>query len=471
MGRDKPMSREKHAIESHLLIRLALIAVCIFARASSGGDASIVEPNYTVSEVGTIHRIPVSSYGKYTNAEVFIDAFDRVIALCAFEWWNQGNWEGKNLLLTRVGGTWAEKQVPAKNGVMDNGHLLLYSIGRPEKNKVAETVTVFRFDSEAQTLSQVQETVTDSGKKAFAWEAYRHSTQLLALRNGEFFVVGYYREQRLSPIDVLGTFMSAGHWGFVQRVFGVTVQNDRITGYYNIPENPKTGEYVDRLTIVVSGGKVHTVWLKSREYSPLTGKPPESLQYSSFDLSEALWARPIELFRGCKRSNESSLNRFSPPSLAGDGENVYCAWSWTVTDRSNIDRPVRQKESGVYFCIARDGVWSKPTKISDSGIQPKVVVTKNGEVYVFWIVENHGLFYRMKTDAEWSEAVCVVKDDQIRTKETGLPTKSVTSPIAIALDNNSALHALYIRSSRDKPLVETERKPEELVYVKLVHVE
>jgi hypothetical protein len=268
----------------------------------------------------------------------------------------------------------------------------------------------------------------------------------------------------INPVNFISFLTSGGHWGFVERPFGAVVKQDRITGYYNTPEKLETNECSNIIDFVAGGNRVHCVGIRNLEY----GYEPDRVQYSYFDLSKKQWSMPVELFKEYKKTEE--INQFlSPPSLAHYGENVYCTWSWRVFDtpRDSSNWPIRINESGVYFCSGMNEVWGKPVKMADLGIQPKVIVDRNGAVYVFWIEENKGLFCKCKTDGDWSGTRLVVKDVMIRTKETGT-SGPPTQPFGVVVDQNNDLHIVYIRDSSGT-FGKEGFKPEELVYVKLTH--
>ena len=434
--------------------------------------ASETRYSYMPGKPEVLHTL--SGYGRhrrYDSAEVFLEADNHVIVLCSFGFWDGGSRKKKTLLLVYDKERWIKSEISAWHGIINNG---VFQVCRLEDIKDSEAtsrtlvISTHGLTSDMGLSSQPTNLVKMyERKKVFKREKSRQIKRILPLDTPDkFFIMGRYTEHRLNPVDLIGLVMSAGHWGFVQRLFGATIEQDRITGYYNTPEKPKTGEYIDSISSVYDSGRIHSVWLKSREYSPFSSSAPQIVQYASFDLSNNRWAEPTELFQGYKYS-KTKLERFSPPSLACDKENVYCTWSWSIVNRTNFDKPIREEESGVYFCNKGNDKWNKPIKIVDLGLQPRVVVDNGGTVYVFWIERNEGLFYNYKTDHGWSENLLAVEGRAIRVKETGVPAFP-DAPFAVAVDKQNNFHIAYIRARQRKQTIKGyDYTHEELVYLKL----
>ena len=465
-------------MERHFNKVIRIILLCLIANLFNIAWANDVQSYYVASKPLILHTLPAKDhYLDYDSAEIFVDSDNRVIVLSSFAFRNNDNWKTKILLFVFDSQRWVNSKETLSTlqpsgktfsilqywgGMINNGVFQAYRRdGCP---------TIYSLTPDAKLSTQPIKTIKiDTSKKVFKNENYRHLEELLPLEgdSDNFFIVGEYRESRLlNPLNFVSFLTSGGHHGFVERPFGAIVEQDKITGYYNTPEKLETNERSNIIDSVTGGNKVHCVGIRGIEY----GYDPDRVQYSYFDLSKKQWAMPVELFREYKHTEK--INQFlSPPSLAYDGENVYCTWSWHVFDtpRGSSNWPIRVKESGVYFCSGTDNQWSKPIKIADLGVQPKVVVNRDGTVYVFWIERNKGLFCRQKTDGDWSSTRLVIKDVMIRTKETGIPG-SPTQPFGVVVDKNNNLHIIYIRE-RSGIFGEEEFEPEELIYVKLTHAQ
>jgi len=368
--------------------------------------------NFEISKPSVLHTL--SGYGKYDDydsVELFVDAGNHIVALSSFGFSDNDGHAQKVVLFIFSGKTWiSSTQVlpgyPTWRGIVNNGVFHAYVVSSPQsKSSKAQTLSIYSLTSDTKLSSRPIDIIEMCDReKVFEHENYRILTELLPLgsTSNESFILGYYVENRLSPVDLIGRVLSAGHYGFVERPFGAIVKQDRITGYYNTPEKLETNERTEITDSVVEGNKLHCVGIRGIEY----GDESDKVQYSNFDLSKRQWTEPVKLFKGRKHS-ENMLENFSPPSLACNKGKVYCVWSWTIIDRSNIDNPVCLKESGVYFCRGTNEAWDKPVKISDFGVQPKVIIDKSGAVYVFWIEENKGLFYKCKTNSDWSNTYLV----------------------------------------------------------------
>ena len=99
------------------------------------------------------------------------------------------------------------------------------------------------------------------------------------------------------------------------------------------------------------------------------------------------------------------------------------------------------------------------------GVQPQVIVGKDGAVHVFWIQRGKGLFYKTKAGTEWGDTCLAIKDE-IRTKEVGF-LGPPAPPFSITMDNNNNLHIIYISESSGSTIRGEKFMPEELAYVKL----
>jgi hypothetical protein len=451
-----------------------IIPLCFIANLFNIAWANDVQSYYVASKPLILHTLPAKDhYLDYDSAEIFVDSDNRVIVLSSFGFrWN-GGYKEKILLFVFDNKTWVNSEQVLPNlqvwrGIVNNGVFQAY--------KRNSCPTIYSLTPDAKLSSQPAKTIKmDKSEKVFKREDYRVVTELLPLEGdpNKFFIVGYYVEERLNPIDLIRRVMSAGHWGFVHRPFGAIVEQDQITGYYNTPEKLETNERSEIVDSVISYDEIHCVGVKSKDYS----YDPVAIQYLSFDLSDKHWTEPVELFKGHKCSEETR-EFFKGPSIGCNIENIYCAWSRSVSDQApGYKWPIRTEESGIYFCSRTNGVWEKPIKIADfidktgkylipvSG--PQVLVDKNGAVYVFWLEENEGLFSKHKTETGWSEVSLVIKDVTIRTKETGIPGPP-DQPFGIVADKNNNLHIIYIRESCGAGRDFT---PEQLIYVKLTHAQ
>lgn len=454
-----------------------IILLCFIANLFNIAWANDVQSYYVASKPLILHTLPAKDhYLDYDSAEIFVDSDNRVIVLSSFGFRWDGGYKEKILLFVLDGETWGESErvlpgLQAWRGIVNGGEIEVYTSN--------DSPEIYGLTSDMKLTDQPIKIIKmDTSKKVFKHENYRHLEELLPLEghSDNFFIVGRYRESRLlNPVNFALFLMSGGHQGFVHRPFGVIVEQNKITGYYNTPEKLETNEYSEIIDSVISDDEIHCVGVKSKDYS----YAPVVIQYLSFDLSDKHWTEPVELFKGHKCSEETR-EFFKGPSIGCNMENIYCAWSRSVSDQApGYKWPIRTEESGIYFCSRTNGVWEKPIKISDfidktgkylipvSG--PQVLVDKNGAVYVFWIERNKGLFCRQKTDGDWSSTRLVIKDVMIRTKETGIPG-SLTQPFGVVVDKNNNLHIIYIRE-RSGIFGEEGFEPEELIYVKLTHAQ
>lgn len=449
---------------------------------------------YVTSQPYTLHMLPVTEpYLDYDAAEVFVDANNNVIVLSSFCFRNNT----KVLLFVFHNNTWTKSSItqvgfPHWRGMLVNGQFQAYSVYL-SRLKV-EAISIYGLTSDMKLSSRPEKIIKmDKSKKAFPQERNRYIHELFPFAGepDKFVAVGYYIESRLGPIDLIRRIMSAGHWGFVHKLFAAPVEQYDITGCYGIPAKLKTNERLDKRTSVISGTKIHSVIQKRREYH----SDPDVILYADFDLSNNRWSKLVELFKDYKKRKESItfLSSFSLPSLACYDENIFCAWDWVVVNRTpKTLESVHAAESGVYFCSRVDNQWTKPIKIADSGIQPRVIIGNDGAVCVFWIEPEKGLFYKIKTGLSWSNTYMAVEDKLIRTIPTAPPLYS--PPFNVAVDNNHNLHIVYarhpvydrifmgrkptreeilayVRQERKYESTERKFKPEELVYVKLTQSE
>lgn len=450
---------------ANILCFLLLTFFTLWANDSKG--------NFVSSEPLVLHTIPVHGrFGRYDTTEIFCDEENHIIVLCKFGFWDNGNRQKETLLLVSETGKWAKSQVPCWGGMINDGVFQVYrmeDIVKSDDNVRRMGISVYNIEHDLSLSSKATNTfeIFEIGRrdKVFKQEEHRTITDVVPLsRNpGKFFVVGYYVENRLlNPINFILYLASAGHHGYVHRSFGAIVEQDEITGYYTTPEKLKTNDHSSINDYIVRGNKIHCVGIKSKEYSC----DPHVIRYLSFDLSDKRWTEPVKLFQGYKETEK--INQFfNSPSVACDGENVYCCWSWQVIDTtSRYNWPTRIKESGVYFCSKVRGKWNEPIKIVDLGIQPWILVDNKSTVYIFWIELYKGLFCKRKTDAGWSDTIHLVKDSAIRIKGMFFPEGPPSQPFSIAVDDDNNFHVIYIRDSSGT-FGEEGFKPEELVYVKL----
>ena len=427
-----------------------------------------VKTHYISSKPLVLHSLPSEDpYTEYDSAEIFADANNNIIVLSSFGFSNGERDEKRMSLFVSDGRTWVNSesilpQYTDWHRMVNNGIFQAYTVNIPqiEDRSHVQKVSVYNLTRDMRLFSEPAQIIEmDENKKAFKQEGSRVIMKLLPSRGNpnKFFILGYYTEYSLNPLDLIRRVTSAGHWGFVTKPFLTTVEQNKITGYYTTSEKLEINENSGELGIsLVKGAKIHHVGIKYREYC----NNPPVIQYSSFDLFKNNWTEPVELFKGYKRSEEI-FDSFSIPSLACYNGNFYCAWSWTVVDTATNDRHALPKDSGVYFCNKTNDQWNKPIKIADLGILPQVFVDSYGTVYIFWIDRGKGLSYKYKTPTGWSDTFLAVKDAAIRTKETDLPVSPV-SPFGIAVDKDNNFHVIYIRET-----VRKNKATEDLVYVNL----
>ena len=424
--------------------------------------AEDMKNSFVVSEPLVLHtlspEITGSKYPTYESAEIFVDANDNIIAVSSFKT-DPNSGERKVLVSVFHNNDWITSSAtltgyPQWHGMINNGAFEVYAIKIPQHNDPVkvQTISIYNLTSGMKLSSQPTKIIkVDETKKTFNQESYKIITQLLPLKGSlnKFFIVGYYVEYSLNPIDITHRIISAGHWGFVQRPFGAIVENGEIIGFYNTPDKFKTNDSTELIRSIVNDDTINTIWIQTRDYCT----DPKIIKYSQFNLSDKSWAESEELFRGYKREEILSSN-FFPPSMAYYKESLYCTWYWSLYDESS-GRKITKEENGIYFCERINKQWEKPVKIADSDnyTYSYIVVDNDGIVYVLW-VGNEGLCCKVKTAAGWMETSLLVNDKKIKAwggHDTLLGT---------AVDKNNNIHILYIRKG----------KPQQFMYVKLTPV-
>jgi hypothetical protein len=403
-----------------------------------------VKTHYISSKPLVLHLLPSDDY--YESAEVFVDASNRIIVFYSYK-------HGKRSFISVFDSkSWSESSAPApfSKGMVNNGTFQAYRKGP------LGTLRIYSLTSDMKLSSQPTKTIKYKSRKDIGC--------LLPLTGApdKFFAVGCYTESRLNLSNLIPFIVSGGHGARAERLFGATVEKDKVTGYYNVPGPVEENESVSDIRIIVGGNTAHAVWRKNIEYSV----NPEVMKYSSFDLSNKRWGQPEELFRGDEDPYKANLY-LSPPSLACDKENVYCAWSLESGGRSDLDRKTigSKMESGVYFRGKTNGHWDKPVKLTDSGNQAQVIIDNYGTIYVFWIEES-GLFYKYKTGTDWGSRCLVVEDKEVSKRERGFPPY-ISTPLSIGVDRDNNLHIVYIREASGNILGAGATETEELVYLRL----
>ncbi|MHC4069515.1 MAG: hypothetical protein ACYS18_05550 [Planctomycetota bacterium] len=447
------------------------ILSCFFLFPLNIGWTNEIKSNYRVTKPLVLHSL--SGYGAYSRYDVvksFIDAENHTIVLSSFGFSKNNEHKRMISLSICVDGKWVNSEriflgYPTCQGVINNGvfelHVSYLSLFDEPEN--LQTFSIYHLNSDMELSREATATITiDLSKKVLKDEQDRQLRKLLPVEKcpETFFIIGHYRESRLlNPANFALALISGGHWGFVTRLYGAMFEQNKVTEHYSIPEKLKANNSLSSMDSILSDNKVHIIWVKNREYT----NEPRVIQYSYFDLSKKQWNEITELFKGYKYS-EKTANVFSSPSLACDNGNVYCVWSWDVADRT-FDKPVRLKETGVYFCSEIDGHWNKPIKLADSGGQPQIIADNTGDVYIFWIEEYKGLFYKHRTHTGWSNTNLLVKDVPIRTKEVSLQGTSSPS-FSIAVDSDNNFHIAYIRAASG--FGGEDFMPEQLIYVELI---
>ena len=443
------------AIITGVFILLAAIPNAVWAEEAKS--------TFMVSKPQVLHTLAgYGSYDHYENAEVFVDANDRIIVFSCFAFKQGGEYRTKILLFVLTDKTWSNSElilpgIQIWQGMINNGKFGAYT--RSDSLEIYGLASDMRLSSRPTKIIKM-----DANKKAFKQESRRYIRELLPLENhpDKFFIVGEYSENRLNPIDLIGRVMSAGHWGFVRRIFGATSEQGQISGYYSIPQELKTNECMRSISCAVDDDKVHTVWLKDKEYSHAS----IAISYSSFNFPNKHWTGPVQLFRANKTS-EKLRDHIDGLSLACDDNKLYCCWARYASDLTSKDDwtwTKRAGECGIYLCSRIDNQWTKPIIISDSGDEPQVVIDNNGTVFIFWVEEKKGLFYKYKTKSGWSATHLAIKDRMIRRKGFMYLRKPSYS---VFVDQHNALHIVYTRKSSGNMFREKKLTPEKLFYITL----
>jgi hypothetical protein len=425
------------------------VLLCFLSCSLEAVRAEDAKGYYETSKPLVLHTL--SGYGKYAqynNAKLFVDANNRVIAFYSCK---HGE---KSFISVYDGNKWGESSTSASfsGGMVNNGTFQVYGHGSSGMMRICS------LSSDMKLSSQPTNTIEYNSRKGIG------RLSPLTGDPDKFFSVDVYTESRLNPFNLLPFLWSGGHGARAEKLFGATIEKGKVTGFYDVPGPVEENEYVSDISSVVEGNKVHTAWIKGVDYS----SNPEVIKYSSFDLSNKRWSEPEELFKGDEERYKVNLY-LSPPSLACVKENVYCVWSLELGGSSHMGEKEPKVEPGVYFCGKTNSHWGKPVKLFDSGHQPRVIIDNYGTIYVFWIEENKGLFYKRKIGTDWSERCSAVEDKEISEWARGLPP-FMSPPISIGLDRDNNFHIIYIRESSGVYGKEG-FKPEELVYVKLTQTQ
>lgn len=425
---------------------MGVVLLCFLSYPFKTVQAEDAKTHYINSKPLVLHLLPGDEY--YESANVFVDANNRIIVFYSYKY------REKSFISVFDGKRWGESSasVPFSEGMVNNGTFQVYGYGS------SGMMRIYSLSSDMKLSSQPTNAIKGNSR------SYR---TVIAI-NGhpdKFFSVGVYTESRLNPFNLLPFLWSGGHGARAEKLFGATVEKDKVAGYYDVPGPVEENEYVSGISSMVSGSKVHTVWIKHIQYV----YNPEVIKYSSFDLSNKHWSEPEELFRGDEDRHKVNLY-LSPPSLACDKENVYFAWSLAPGGLSDLDKKAvgSKMELGVYFRGKTNSHLGKPVKLIDSGRQPRVIIDNCGTIYVFWIEES-GLFYKYKTGTDWSGRCLAVEDKEISERERGHPP-FMSPPLSISIDRDNNLHIIYIHDSSGT-FGEEGFKPEELVYIKLTHTQ
>ena len=425
---------------------------------------SLLANNNSVT-TSLLHTLPdEGNYIEYDSAQIFTDANYNVIVLSSFG--SSSGQDERALLFVSDGKAWVNSESVSPrysiwHGMVNNGIFQAYVLDIPQikERSHVQKVFIYGLTKDTRLNSKPAHIIEmDEKKKVFKQEESRIITKVLPLQGdpNKFFLAGYYVEHSSNPLDFIRRVTSGGHWGFVTKPFLARVDQDRITEYYTTSNRLEINENSGEIgTFLAKGAKIHQVGIKHREYSD----DSPVVQYSHFDVFKSHWTEPVELFKGCNRSEEVS-DTFSTPCLAYYNGDIYCVWSWTVIDTATNERTARPKESGIYFCNRTDGRWNNATKIADSGFLPRVIVNKTGTVFVFWIEENTGVVYKRWLDNKWSKIYLAAKASTIRGKELGVPG-SASPPFDVVVDRSNNFHIVYVLAEH----------PEKLVYTTLTSTE
>jgi hypothetical protein len=431
-----------------MISKYGTISICIILFIVSIAMGEDATTHYVSSTPLVLHSLPKSGYDRYNNFGVFVDVNDRIIAFYTHK-------DGEKAFVSIFDSNqWSESSavIPFSKGMMNNGTFQVYGY------EASGGIQICTLSSNAKMSLQPTNKIKDDSRKAIVYLVPLTGTP------SKSFAVGSYTESRLNPFNLLPFLLSGGHGAKAKRMFGAIIEKDKIKAYYDVPGPVEENEYVSNIECIMDGNTAHAVWMKEIEYSG----HPEVIKYSSFDLSDKCWSKPEELFRGDEDPYKANLY-LSPPSLTYAKENAYCVWSLKPGDPSRMDKEESKMEPGIYFRSKTNGCWDKSVKLFNSGSQPRVLVDNFGAVYVFWIEEN-GLFYKYRTDADWSDKYLAVKDEEISDSQyRGLPPFGFP-PLSISVDPDNNLHILYIhRNILAVKNQEHKYKPEKIVYVKLTY--
>jgi hypothetical protein len=426
---------------------MCIVLLCFLLYPFKIAWAEEAKTHYISSKPLVLHLLPGDEY--YGSANVFVDANNRIIVFYSYKH------REKSFISVFDGKKWGESSasIPFSEGMVNNRTFQVYGYGS------SGMMRIYSLSSDMKLSSQPTNTIKDNSRKGIG------RLSPLTGAPDKFFSVDVYTESRLNPFNLLPFLWSGGHGARAEKLFGATIEKDKVTGCYDVPGPVEENEYASGISSIVEGNKAHIAWIKDIEYS----SNPEVIKYSSFDLSNKCWSKPEELFRGDEDLYKVNLY-LSPPSLACDKEKVYCVWSLEQGDFSDLDKKAIsfKTEPGVYFCGKTNRHWDKPVKLIDSGSQPRVIIDNYGTIYVFWIEES-GLFYKYKTGTDWSGRCLAVEDKEIYKWQIGLPPY-LTSPLSISVDRDNNLHIIYIRDSSGI-FGEEGFEPEELIYIKLTRTQ
>ena len=230
----------------------------------------------------------------------------------------------------------------------------------------------------------------------------------------------------------------------------------------------KYDQYVSKThSIIDDESKVHIAWIRGQNSS----NTPEVILYSCFDPGKNSWAEPVQLFSEPSRK-EKIKQSLDALSLARCDDAIYCVWSLAVFDRTNWPASL-SAESGIFICSKTDSGWNQPLKLVDSPASsckdPQIIVDKNNTLYVFWIEEDKGLFYKYRLGSNWSSIYEAVKDARISIEIESIGSFQSACPYDISVDQDNNFHVAYVRRNPMGALSRTESS--ELIYVKLVRNE
>gem|GEM_PF-6341333 len=455
--------------------RIFLLVLCLSFILAGCLCAEEIENDYIISKPRILHRPPLGVILPYDAAEIFVDRDNHIMAASSHHIDEADEHKVKLLLFVCAAeDQWVHTELiepgfPEFGALINNGFFQAYGIRHPQWKENLFKLSIYSLTNNIELPSCATRVIQWNEKTHILKKEVCGRTRKILPVTGEpnnLYMIGDYTEYARDPFSIARALASGGHAGFNERPYIAKIENGSITEYHNLPVKLKDRECMRYLGSIVRGEKIHVIWRKYREYGSLYD--PEILLYSCFDCRNRKWAKTTEPFVGYKYDTRRQYHRDVSGSLNGDGKNVYCA-CYRVIDEKKHPSSAHRKESAICFSSMSNNQWSKPVKIVDTDYNcvPRVVIDNNGNLYVFWVENDKGLFFMRKDDAKWGKVISVIEHKRL----SGYPSRM---PFDIAVDKDNNLHIIYILLPTpycSDPEKLSDRLPYRLAYIKITPVE